>query len=327
MNRDGPASNFGSGNLPAYNVAVKRFIVLLLLLGGLASAQTSAPATSEKQRNLRNKLEDTIKDVDRRLDGVVGVAMLDLTNGETILYHADDVFPTASTIKVPLLAELYRQAQEGKLKLTDLYTVRAADDVEDSRIFNGLTPELTKLTLRDLAQMVVAVSDNAATNVLIDRVGMNNVNSLLQSLALTKTKLQRKMMDVNAAKEGRENLATPREYMMLMEAIYRGRVVNQQMTEELLKLLQTGKSSPIQRALGEGVKVADKDGELDAVRCDFGIVYAPNRPFVIAVMTTYLKNDKEGEDAIGEIADAAYAYYDRLGRSSPYGRAMSAPQP
>jgi beta-lactamase class A len=306
---------------------VNRLILFILLCSTFAAAQSTPPVTPEKQRVLRTKLEETIKDVDRRLDGVVGVAILDLSNGETILYHADEVFPTASAIKVPLLAELYRQAQEGKLRLNDIYTVRAADDVEDSQIFNGLTPELTKLTLRDLAQMVAAVSDNAATNVLIDRVGMANVNALLQSLSLTKTKLQRKMMDISAAKEGRENLATPREFMMLMEDIYRGRVVNQQLTDDLLKLLATRKHSPIQTALGENVKVADKHGELDAVRCDFGVVYAPNRPFVIAVMTTYLKNDREGEDAIGEIAEAAYGYFDRVGRSSAYGRAMSAPQP
>ncbi len=300
---------------------MKRLLLFVLLCTSLTAAQSPAP-TSEKQRNLRTKLEDTIKDVDRRLDGVLGVAILDLTSGETILYHADEVLPTASSIKVAVLAELYRQAQQGTLKLGDVYTVRSADDVEDSRIFNGLTPEVTKLTLRDLAQMVVAVSDNAATNVLIDRVGMANVNSLLQNLTLTKTKLQRKMMDVSAAKEGRENIATPREMMMLMEAIYRGRVVNKQNTDDLLKLLTTKKDSPFENALGEGVKIADKDGELDGVRNDVGIVYATNRPFVISVMTTYLKSDKEGEDAIGEIAEAAYAYFDRLGRSSHYGRAM-----
>jgi beta-lactamase class A len=306
---------------------VKRLIPFILIVGNLAIAQLSPQITPEKQRIMRTKIEDTIKDVDRRLDGAIGVAILDLSNGETILYHADEVFPTASSIKVAVLAELYRQAQQGTLKLTDIYTVRAADDVEDSQMFNGLTPELTKLTMRDLAQMVAAVSDNAATNILIDRVGMANVNSLLQKLSLTKTKLQRKMIDINAAKEGRENLATPREFMMLMEAIYRGRLVNQPLTDDLLKLLATRKHSPIQTALGENVKVADKHGELDAVRCDFGVVYAPNRPFVIAVMTTYLKNEKEGEEAIGEIAEAAYSYFDRVGRSSVYGRAMSAPQP
>jgi beta-lactamase class A len=301
-----------------------KWLLCLLLLCPLSAAAQIA-TVPEKQRGIHGKLEESIKDVDRRLDGYVGVAILDLTSGDTILYHADEVFPTASTIKVPMLCELYRQAEQGKLSLTDIYTVRTEDDVEDSTIFNGLTPGATKLTLRDLAQMVAAVSDNAATNVLIDKVGMQNVNAFLQSQSLTKTKLQRKMMDVNAAKEGRENLATPREFMMLMEAIYRGKVVNKQLTDDLLKLLSTRKNSPIQRTLGESVRVADKDGELDAVRADFGIVYAKNRPFVISVMTTYLKDDKEGEEAIGEIAEAAYSYFDRLGRSSLYGRAMISP--
>jgi beta-lactamase class A len=302
---------------------MKHMFILLLIMSCLAHSQTSPSASSQKQRGISLKLEDTIKDVDRRLDGYIGVAILDLTSGETIFYHADDVFPTASSIKVAVLAELYRQAEKGTLKLQDTYTVRAEDDVPDSRIFNGLTPGLTKLTLRDVAQMVVAVSDNAATNVLIDRVGMPNVNSFLQTLSLTKTKLQRKMMDIQAAKEGRENLATPREFMMLMEAIYRGRVLNKQSTDDLLKLLTTQKGSPFQRALGEDVKIADKDGELDAVRCDVGVIYATNRPFVLSVMTTYLKDNHEGEEAIEEITQAAYHYFDRLGRSSPYGRAMT----
>lgn len=298
---------------------------VLLMLSVAAFPQSSTPASSQKQQLLRDKLEETIRDVDSRLDGVVGVSILDLTSGETITYHADEVFPTASSIKVALLAELYRQNEQGKLKLSDTYVVNKADDVPDSTIFNGLTPGDTKLTLRDLAQMVVAVSDNSATNVLIDRVGMDNVNAMLRSLSLTHTKLQRKMMDVNAAKDGRENLASPREFTMLLEAIYRGKLFGQQTTSDFINLLATHKESPMQRALPDYVKVANKPGELDAVRNDIAIIYATNRPFVISVMTSYLKNEREGEDAIGEITQAAYSYFDRLGRSSPYGRAMESP--
>src|SRR5207302_9240070 len=112
-----------------------------------------------------------------------------------------DIFPQASSIKITVLAELYRQAQQGKLKLTDLYTVQASDLVPDSDIMNGLTPGVTKITLRDLATIMVAVSDNSATNVLIDRVGMDNVNSMLDSLGLSHTRLRRKMMDLKAAAE------------------------------------------------------------------------------------------------------------------------------
>jgi beta-lactamase class A len=230
-----------------------------------------------------------------------------------------------------VLAELYRQDEQaakgtaGMAHLTDTYVVNKSDDVPDSTIFNGLTPGVTKLTLRDLAQMVVAVSDNSATNVLIDRVGMQNVNALLNSKSLTHTKLQRKMMDVNAAKEGRENLATPREFTMLLESIYRERLFDHTRTTDFIKLLATSKQSPMRRALPDNIVVASKPGELDAVRNDIGIIYTPNRPFVISVMMSYLKNEREGEDAIGEITQAAYTYFDRIGRSSPYGRAMQLP--
>src|SRR5271169_4221439 len=149
-----------------------------------APAQTSPPPPSEKQQVLWMKLEKSILDVDRGLDGVMGVALVDLTDGHRYLFHANDVFPQASSIKICVLAELYRQAQQGKLKLTDMYTVNANDLVQDSDIMGGLTPGVTQITLRDLATMMVAVSDNSATNVLIDRVGMDNVNSFLSSLGL-----------------------------------------------------------------------------------------------------------------------------------------------
>src|ERR1035441_1584954 len=199
------------------------------------SAQT-LPAGNEKTQVLWTKLEASILNVDRGLDGVMGVAVLDLTDGHKYLLHADEVFPQASSIKICVLAELYRQAQQGKLKLTDLYTVNAADLVQDSDIMGGLTPGVTKITLRDLATMMVAVSDNSATNVLIDRVGMENVNAMLDSLGLTHTRLRRKMMDLQAAKEGRENISTPREMMALLDAIYHGKFLNKDSEEHTSEL-------------------------------------------------------------------------------------------
>src|SRR5271170_7177123 len=191
-----------------------------------ATAQTSPPPPSEKQTVLWMKLEKSVQDIDRNLDGVMGVAIVDLSDGHKYLLHANDVFPQASSIKICVLAELYRQAQQGKLKLTDLYTVNAADLVQDSDIMGGLTPGVTQITLRDLATMMVAVSDNSATNVLIDRVGMDNVNAFLASHGLRETKLRRKMMDLKAATEGRENVSTPSDMMSLLQALYRGEILN-----------------------------------------------------------------------------------------------------
>ncbi|MBV8892317.1 MAG: serine hydrolase [Acidobacteria bacterium] len=182
----------------------------------LTSALVAQTATGEKQQVLWHKLETIVEEVDHGLDGVLGLAILDLTSGQTLFLHGDDVFPQASSIKVAILAMLYRQAQDGKLKLTDPYTVQAADMVPDSNIMLGLTPGITRVTNRDLATMMVAVSDNAASNVLIDRVGMEDVNRLMEALALPHTRLRRKMMDIKAATEGRENVSTPREMMTLL---------------------------------------------------------------------------------------------------------------
>jgi beta-lactamase class A len=292
-------------------------------LAQTALAQSATPPLPEKQQALWSKLEKSIADVDRDLDGVMGVAVVDLTDGHKYLLHADAVFPQASSIKICVLAELYRQAQQGKLKLTDLYTVNAADLVPDSDIMGGLTPGVTRVTLRDLATMMVAVSDNSATNVLIDRVGMENVNTFLSAQGLRETKLRRKMMDLKAAAEGRENVSTPNEMARLLEALYRGEILNKEMTADFFKVLSTHKDSFIPRNLPEGLKIANKPGELEGVRNDSGVILLDKRPYILCVMTTYLRRERDGEEAISNISLAAWRMFERLARASEYGRVIS----
>ena len=293
-----------------------------LCLSAFTFPQTSA-LSSEKQTVLWTKLESSILDVDRNLDGVMGVAILDLTDGHKYLLHANDVFPQASSIKICVLAELYRQAQQGKLKLTDLYTVNAADLVPDSDIMGGLTPGVTRVTLRDLATMMVAVSDNSATNVLIDRVGMDSVNAFLSAQGLRDTRLRRKMMDLKAAAEGRENVSSPHEMMTLLEALYRGQVLNKEMTEDFFKVLSTHKDSWIPRKLPDDLKIANKPGELEGVRNDSGVIFVEKRPYILCVMTTYLRRERDGEEAISDVSLAAWRMFDRIARASEYGRVIS----
>jgi len=299
-----------------------RSIGVFLLLA-TACAQTASNTAVAKQEVLWQKLESTINEVDRNLDGVLGVAILDLDNGRKFQLHAEEVFPQASSIKIAVLAELYRQAQAGKLKLTDLYTVQSSDLVADSDIMGGLTPGVTRITLRDLATMMVAVSDNSATNVLIDRVGMDNVNTLMDSLRLAHTRLRRKMMDLKAAGESRENISTPAEMTTLLENLYRGKVLNPEMTADFFKMLSTHKESFIPRELPAGLKIANKPGELEGVRNDSGVVFVENHAYVISAMTTYLRREREGEEAISKISGAAFRMFDRLARASEYGRVVS----
>jgi beta-lactamase class A len=302
-----------------------------LLLGGNSFAQERS---DHKRDVLWGKLESKIKTLDQKFDGVLGVAVLDLTDGKTLLVNGDEVFPQASSIKIAVLAELYRQEQQarngasGNARLADLYTVRKEDLVADSDIMLGLTPGVTRVTNRDLATMMIAVSDNSAANVLIERLGMENVNSMLASVGLKNTHLRRKMMDLNAAREGRENVATPREMMTLLEAIYRNRLFSKELTDDFMNLLatsweQNSKRSAMVRGFPAGVRSAEKPGELEGVRADSGYVFATNRPYILCVMTTYDKDEKEAEDVISHIAAETYTYFDLVGRASDYGRVIS----
>lgn len=298
---------------------MKHLLCVFLLLATCISESTP----SANQRVLWQRLGSKIVQIDQNLDGVMGVAIEDLTTGDHYFLREDEVFAQASSIKITVLANLYLQAQQGRLKLTDLYTVQSSDLVPDSDIMNGLTPGITRVTLRDLATMMVAVNDNAATNVLIDRVGMENVNAMLDSLGLTHTRLRRKMMDLEAAKQDRENVSTPREMMTLLDAIYHGKLLNKESTADFFKVLSTNKESFIPRDLPPDLKVANKPGELEAVRNDSGVVFVEGRPYVICVMTSFLRNEREGEEAITKLSLETWRMFDRLSRATEYGRVVS----
>ncbi len=304
-------------------------MILLAMVAGSRTAIGAEASLSPKQQVLWDRLSRDVATVEQQLDGVLGVAILDLNSGQQLLIHPDEVFPQASSIKIVVLAELYRQATQasrgvpGNAGLQDRYVVTETDLVPDSAILGGLTPGVTTLTNRDLATIMVAVSDNSATNVLIDRVGMENVRRLTAGLGLPHTQLRRKMMDLEAAAAGRENISTPREMMRLLTALYEGKVIASPLREDFFKVLATSKASYIPRDLPEGLSIADKPGELEGVRNDSGIVFLANRPYVICVMTTFLANERAGEEAITRISKLAYGTFDRLSRASELGRVIS----
>src|SRR5947207_15853028 len=240
----GPAFNClackGSRSSPLHCKILDPDQPMRLFACAVALALSSAAFSQQKPEALHDtgtdllwkKLETRVEEIATRLDGVMGAAILDLTDGRILLRNADRVFPTASSIKIAVLLELYCQDQEtragakGKAKLDDIYTFDPKDLVEDSQIMAGLTAGVTRVTNRDLAQFMVAVSDNAAANILYDRVGKDNVNSTLRGLGLSKTMLQRKMMDVAAARRGEENVGTTQEMTRLLEMIYKVKALN-----------------------------------------------------------------------------------------------------
>lgn len=295
-------------------------LALAVVMLGAAPANAQLPTKADLRWD---KMVAEVTTIASRLDGVMGVSILDLTDRRSFVLNGDQVFPTASTIKLPLLMELYRQDQEGSgARLLDHYTFDRADLVAGSEIMRGLSPGVSTITNRDLAQFMVAVSDNAATNVLIGRVGMEKVNAMLRTHGLMQTTLRRRMMDLAAAQRGDENIATPRELTRLLELLAKGEILKPTAMQAMVEQLATGKDGYIPRRLPSDVRVANKPGSLDGVRVDAGIVYAAHRPFAIAVMTSMDRDERAAEDAISQVTLAAYGFFDMVGRTSPYGRVM-----
>jgi beta-lactamase class A len=291
---------------------------------GVLPSVRAAEVTS-KEAVLWERLRVRFENVERSLDGVLGVAVKDLEKGMTIEIRPREVFPTASLIKVAVLYELYRQAEEGRIDLAEVTQPRVPR-VRGGGVLQDLGDRVS-LTLRDLAVLMIGWSDNEATNLLIGRVEMDAVNRRLEGMGLGSTRLRRHMMDLAAARRGDENLGTPADFTRLMEQIHRGTGLSPSRAQDLLAVLSTEKRStvhvppsPFRAPLPEGLTLADKAGELDGVRAVAALVLVPGRPYVVTIMTAYLKREAEGEAAIGDLSAALYETFDRLARTSEHGR-------
>jgi beta-lactamase class A len=294
-------------------------LALVLALGSTVRAQEALHSA------LRAKFEADLASVADHLHGVMGFAIKDLSSGETFLRLPDTVFPQASSIKLTVLLELMRQAQQGKLSLDEMHTLRRSEmTVGDTEpILTMLGDGTVTLSLRDLAIFMVVLSDNTATNILIDRLGMDNINAEILHLVLKETRLRRHMIDLEAARKGNENVSTPREMLTLIETVHAGQALDAAHTKEYFDLLRLPKESEFHKALPEDVSIADKPGSLEGVRCDTGLIEIPGHPFIMSIATTYNTSDNEGELAVQDVARLAYDYFNRLSRSSSYGRVIS----
>lgn len=291
-------------------------LTILSMLGPAATGGATQPSSGAAL--LHKPFVQRLDDIASATDGLVGYTIVDLTTGERVERLASHAFPTASSIKIAILYELFKQAEEGRQSLDRPIPWDASTAVAGSGVLFELSSPT--LTLRDYAILMIVLSDNTATNVLIDRLGMNAVNARMKAIGAGEIQLRRKMMDLKAAVAGQENTATPAALAALLIAIERGTGLSSASRDALLAILKKGKSSPMLRGIPSGISVASKPGDLDAVRADAGLVYVPDRAYVFVAMTSWLQKDEEGERAIESLSRACYEYFSRLAKSSEYGR-------
>lgn len=279
---------------------------------------SSTLAQPENWKLVHEKTEARLREIARGVRGAMGIAALDLTSGERFAVNEILVFPQGSAIKIPILLEVYKQANAGKFQLTDLRWLNKADQVGGSGVLFELGDHTSQLSIRDLAVLMIVLSDNTATNMLIDLVGMANVNQTLGALGLKQTRLQRKMLNTAASGRGEENLATPAEAARIMEILYRGEFLNRQVCDEILAILKKPKSGGMNSALPAAIPVAFKPGGIAGVATEWAIVYLKERPYVAVVMENYAIGE-EAATAMQEISRTLYDYFWRLGNATRHG--------
>ncbi len=264
---------------------------------------------------LESKTTAAVRALEEREPGVIGFAATDLKSGRTFSYHGDTQFAQASSIKIPIMIEMFRAAAGGKFQLGDKLTLTAKDAVGGSgHLREKLLAGPLTLTIRELITAMMETSDNTATNQCIRMAGMDAINRTLENYGSKRTRLQRVMMDSDAARREEENIATPLEMAKLAELLYRGKVVTPEASAEMIGILRLVKAH-FKKAI-PNVDIASKPGGIPGVKCETGIIYLRNRPYALSVMTSFVP---DSSDLVEQVTGILHAHFTTLSKSNSYG--------
>ncbi len=279
---------------------------------------TALHAQPDRWKGIRSKTEIKLNEIANSTRGIVGVVALDLKSGEQFSINGDMQLPQGSAIKIPILMEVFKQAHEGKIKLTDMRWVDKADKVGGSGILGQLGDHTTQMSIRDLSTLMITLSDNTATNMIIDVVGIDNINRTMKSLGFPKTNVQRRMMDQEASAKGDENLSTPMEAARIMEMLFKGTFVSRKVCDEIISILQKAQGGIISSAIPSDIPVSFKPGGIAGVTTEWAIVHLKENPYVLVVMESY-GLEEDIKPVMRDFSKLMYEYFWRKGVASPYG--------
>jgi beta-lactamase class A len=237
------------------------------------------------------------------------VAARDVRRGRSLDLRPDERFPAASVIKVCILVELMARVEEGGFRLEQRVLLRDAEKMPGSGVLSQLHAGL-ELTLEDLAHLMITISDNTASNMLIDLLGCERINARMEGLGLTQSRLERKFFDYEARERGRDNWITAREMADLLVGIERRQVVSPPACEKMLAILRKQQfDGRIPRLLPPDTPVANKTGTISTACHDIGIIYSPAGPLALAVLTRDVGDTAAAEGAIRHVARLVYHHW------------------
>ena len=255
----------------------------------------------EKYTEWKKEIEKIISQV----EGKVCVNFYDLNKNNGFSINGDKKVLSASMIKLLILAELMKKISEDKFSLSD--TIMMANFMKTEG--DGVLKELNTghhFTLKELATLMIIVSDNQATNILIDFLGMENINLLGKELGLRETFLERRMMDSEARKNGYDNYTSADDISLLLKLIYQEKLINKEASQLMLEiLLKQQQGERLQRYLPTDIKIAHKCGDLDNLENDGGIIWLEEKVYILVVLTSRMSN-LQCKQTIGKISKFVY---------------------
>ena len=277
------------------------------------------PIFAQKQtsENLKIAIETKLRSV----EGEFAVAFKDLQTGKTLFINEKENFHAASTMKTPVMIEVFKQAKAGKFKLSDSILVKNEfKSIVDGSTFgldirddsgDGMYKKIgQKMTIYDLTYQMIIVSSNLATNILIDLVDAKNANASMRKLGAKDIQVLRGVEDQKAFDKGLSNSVTAYDLMLIFEKIAQNKVIDKKSCDEMRKILFNQKFNKIiPEKLPKAVKVAHKTGSITGVQHDSGIVYLPDgRKYVLVLLSKKLKNADAGVKVLAEVSEMIYVF-------------------
>ena len=295
---------------------MKRLLAILALTMVLAASAVSQTAAVVPDA----KLDEQIKTLVSSFKGKVSLYAKNLDTGETYSLNPDERVRTASTIKIAVMIEAFARVAEGKVKWTDEVVLTKEKKVSGSGIINELSDGL-RLTFRDAVNLMMILSDNSATNLVLDVLTTDAVNARMESLGFKQIKINRKVMSGGESVAGKDpenkkfglGVATPREMVLVMEKLERGEIISPAVSKEMIDLMKREQGRyAIGRSLSD-LPMASKYGALDRLRSAVGIVYSKKGKIAMAISCD------EMPEIIWSVDNPAYVLMSRLSESLVYG--------
>jgi len=292
-------------------VIIAATIIICSVLSGLFSYNTYLYVRAELARRAAwRSLDEAVARKCEEFRGEVCVVIKDMDRGWEIAFNKDLLLPSASLLKVPVMASFFYAERKGEIVLKRQLTLEDKDKVGGSGKLQ-YRPSGTKIAIADLIEMMITISDNTATNMLIELLGFAYLEERFNDFGLKNTNLARLMMDMKSRDKGIENYTTARDVALIFDKIYSGELITRQISMRCLEILKRQKSrNRIPQRLPKGTVVAHKTGLENGICHDAGIAFTDNGDFLICVLVKH--NNKTSHTAkrvIAQIAFLAYNYY------------------